>query len=133
MKLKFLIYLLLLVFPFLLMICVNESLRGKMQEKAYHKNGINAMNSAEKTPNYCTWYCHNDTDYCIKNHNKIIKGDFLVFTNRIYNSIIRFLSSVKGSYQVMNVLFLVVGIPLLIWLLLVSAIDKYLIIRKLRK
>jgi hypothetical protein len=90
-------------------------------------------NSAIKDPMHCTWACHNDTDYCIKNHNKIIKGDFLIFTNRIYDGIVRFLSSVKGGYQVMNILFLVVGIPLMIWLLLISAIDKYLKIKRLSK
>ncbi len=132
-KMKKLFYLLLLFFPFLLMILVNESQRATMKGIAYPKNGIDAMNSAEKTPDFCTWHCHNDTNYCINNHNKIIKGDCLTFTNLMYNAIIDFLSSVKGGYQAMNVLFLVVGIPLLIWWLLVGAIDKYLIIRKLRK
>jgi hypothetical protein len=126
-------YLLLFIFPFLMMIIVNESQRGKMQGMGYQKNGIRAMHSLEKTPNYCTWYCHNDTDYCIQTHNKIIKGDFLIFTNRIYFGIIDFLSSVKGGYQAMNIAFLVVGIPLVIWLLLIGAIDKYLKIKRLRK
>jgi hypothetical protein len=139
MKLRFgnqvvgIFYLFLLMFPFLLMIIVNESQRGKMQGIGYQKNGINAIHSFEKTPTYCTWYCHNDTDYCIKTHNKIIKGDFLIFTNRIYFGIIDFLSSIKGGYQAMNIAFLVVGVPLMIWLLLIGAIDKYLIIKKFRK
>ncbi|MEY4902666.1 MAG: hypothetical protein RLZZ292_481 [Bacteroidota bacterium] len=122
---KKLLYLFLFLFPFLIVIMVNESQRGKNYRKPYFVHGIPTLHSVEKTPEYCTWYCHNDTQYCIETHNKIIKGDFLIFTNRIYFGIIAFLGSIKGGYVVMNILVLVVGLPLLMWGLAVRAIRNY--------
>lgn len=127
---KFLLYLILLCLPFFIIILVNESPRAK--PKPYLERGSETINDAMKDAYHCNWYCHNHTDFCIKTHNKWIKGDFYFFTNHIYQSIIDFLSSVKGAYAAMNVAFLVVGLPLLIWLLLINAIDKYLKIKLLK-
>lgn len=128
---RYIIYLCLLLFPFLLIVLVNESQRE--QNNNFQINGVIAINSFEKLPYKCTWYCHKDTDYCIKNHNTFIKDDFLTFTNSIYNSIIAFLSAFKGGYQTMNVAFLVIGIPLLIWYLTVKAVEQILTLRKFKK
>ncbi len=130
---KKIFYLLLLVFPFLLVIVVNESQRGKNYRKPYFVYDTPTLNNVEKTPDYCTWYCHNDTEYCIKTHNKLIKGNFLTFTNCFYFKIIAFLSSVKGGYAVMNILFLVIGLPLLMWGLAVRATEQYLHLKYLKK
>jgi hypothetical protein len=130
---KIILYLAVLIAPFLVMLVANEHQRGKIRGKVYEKQGIEAINSVEKTLDCCTWYCHNDTEYCIKTHNRFIKGTYLTFTNRIYFGILDFLSSVKGAYVAMNILFLVVVIPLLIWILLICVIENILTLRKLKK
>jgi hypothetical protein len=129
---KFFFYLLLFLLPFLLIIAVNEHRRGKPYSKPYFVKDVPTLNGVEKTPNFCTWYCHNDTSYCVATHNKCIKGDFLVFNNRIYLSIIALLGSVKGDYVMMNILILVLGAPLLMWGLAVRAIEKYYILKQLK-
>jgi hypothetical protein len=121
---KYAFYLFLLVFPFLIVVAVNESQRGKNSQKPNFEANVPTLNGAEKDPLHCNWYCHKDTDYCIKTHNKLIKGDFLIFTNRIYFTIINFLSSAKGAYKSMNIFILVVGAPLLMWFLAIAVIEK---------
>jgi hypothetical protein len=130
---KIIFYVAVLIAPFFIMVVVNEQQRGKVRGKSYEKQGIQAINSVEKTLDCCTWYCHNDTEYCIKTHNKFIKGNFLTFTNRIYFGILNFLGSIKGAYVAMNILCLVVGVPLLIWILFIGLVENILTLRKLKK
>jgi hypothetical protein len=131
--LKNIFYITVLIVPFFIMGMVNEYQRGKNSGKGYEKQGIQAINSVEKTLDCCTWHCHNDTQYCIRTHNKFIKGDFLTFTNRIYFGMLDFFGSIKGAYIAMNILCLVVGSPLLIWILFICAIENIFTLRKLKR
>ena len=111
---KSIFYLSLLLLPFLIMVAVNESQRGKLPD----------IHSTLPDPTHCNWYCHNHTDYCIKTHNSLIRGNLYIFTNKIYNTILAFLGSIKGGYKVMNILFLVIIFPLAMWFLAIGFFEK---------
>lgn len=130
--LKYTFYIFLLVFPFLIIVMVNESQRKYLIHPPNFEKNTPTLNGTGKDPLHCNWYCHKDTDYCINTHNKVIKGSFLTFTNKIYFGIIAFLSSVKGGYKAMNIFILVIGIPLLIWYLTIAIIEKIIFIYRLK-
>ena len=100
---------------------INELVRPTIEEKPYERQGIVAMNSAIKTPLKCSWICHNDTDYCKENHVKIL-NNYFEYTDPIYFGIIHSLKSV-GNYSLANIIFLVILIPLIMYLLLIKSIN----------
>ncbi len=118
---KYIRNIILLTFPFLLMVGVNEIVKPTITEKPYSSSGITTINSADKIPDRCTWICHNQTSYCKKNHVKFAK-DFFTVTDKIYFGAIGLLRS-TGNYGMANIVFLVVLIPLTMWFLLVQSIT----------
>ena len=128
---KRILYLLILVLPFLGMIMVNEFVRPNIKEKGYKKQGITAINSAKRIKEKCSWICHNDTGYCKENHVKFAKPYFDKI-DPIYFGIIHSLKA-TGDYGLANVIFLVILIPLIMYFLLVKSISMQLEIRKFKK
>ena len=119
-----------LIFPFLLMIIINEIVRQTIKEKPYSFSGITAMNSAARITDNCTWVCHNDTNYCMENHVKYLEP-YSNYTNIQYFGAIGLLQA-TGNYGLANILFLVILIPLLIWLFIIKPLNIQNQINKLK-
>lgn len=110
-----------LIAPFLLMAIVNEYSRQIATDKPYQRRGLTFINSDIRTPDKCSWTCHNYSNYCDNNHITFmgpIKSSLDIF----YFGIIRALKSV-GNYAIANLIFLVIGWPLLMWYLLISCLN----------
>lgn len=113
------------------MILVNEISRPTIHGKPYYIKGISAMNSKTRTLKKCTWYCHNDTRYCMDNHTSVLKPFFKIL-NPIYFGIISLLAA-TGNYGLANILFLVILWPLFMFILLLQIINMQQKINHLRK
>jgi hypothetical protein len=87
---------LILILPFVGMILINEFVRINTNEEGFNKQEVIAINSAKKQKEKCSWVCHNDTDYCKKNHVKLVKPYFDKI-DPIYFGIIDSLKS-TGNY-----------------------------------
>lgn len=125
---KWILYLLILLLPFLGMIGVNEWVRSQAAEGNYKIQGVVAINSDKPLPKKCSWACHNNTQHCKSNHVKWAKPYFAQI-DPIYFGIIQSLQS-TGSYGLANIVFLVVLIPLTLYFLLVKSIEIQLQIHK---
>ena len=117
----------LLLFPFLLLIAINEAVRPTITEKKFQEKGIIAINSAIKSTKKCSWACHNIENYCKENHVKILQNYF-EFTDPVYFGVIRFLQS-TGKYKTANIVILVILIPLLMFFLLIKSLSLQLKIK----
>jgi len=111
----------LLLFPFLLMILINESVRIFSKTNSYHIHGIKTMNSSQPIENKCTWICHNNTRYCKTNHVKF-NHKYFSKTDPLYFGMIHFLDA-RDSYVLMNVFILVFLIPFFIWYFLMKSMN----------
>ena len=111
----------LLLLPFILMIIINESVKSISNTKSYHIGRIKTINSFEKIKNKCTWICHNNTRYCKTNHVKF-NHKYFSKTDPLYFGLINCLDA-RDSYALMNVFFLVVFIPLMIWYFLIKSMN----------
>ena len=121
----------LLIFPFLIMVFVNEVYRFKIADPPYQFNGVKAINSDIKYSDKCSWVAHQNTSYCKTHHVKFIKR-YLNQTDIIYFSIIRLLHA-TGGYKMGNIFFLVFLFPLIMWFSLIKILDYYFLIKKLKK
>lgn len=128
---KYIRNLAILISPFLFMIIVNEVVRPTIKEKPYSKYGITTINSVDKNTEKCTWICHNNTTYCKKHHVKYLKN-FYAYTDPIYFGIISLLAK-TGNYGLANIIFLVILLPLLIWLFIIKSLNIQDKINKLKK
>jgi hypothetical protein len=127
----FLKYSFLLLLPFLIMIAVNESSRSKMTGKPFTSHGVTTINSAKVSKAECSWNCHNDTDYCEAHHIRVL-APYKEYIDPIYFKIIELLYS-TGNYGLANIIFLVIGWPLLMFSLILSIIflqNKITILKK---
>jgi hypothetical protein len=125
--------LLLLVLPFLCIVLINEVSRPTIKEKPFSLYS-NTMNSGQKLKNKCSWECHENTSYCKRYHVKLLSPYFSI-TDRLYCGVIEVLQNEEDEfsfYQIMNVVFLVLVIPLLIWLLLAKSLSIQDQIRQLK-
>lgn len=125
--------LLLLVLPFLCIVLINEVSRPTIKEKPFSRYS-NTMNSGQKLKNKCSWECHENTDHCKRNHVKMLSPYFSL-TDRIYNGVIKILQNDEEEfsfYQITNVVFLVLVIPLFILLLLAKSLSIQDQIRQLK-
>ncbi len=120
-----------LVIPFLAMVVINETVRPTIKESPYKRRGVTAINSVVKTTDKCSWSCHDDTDYCKANHVEVLKHHF-EYVDPFYFGIVHSLKSV-GNYRVANVVFLVILLPLLMYLLIVKSLNIQDQIRELKK
>ena len=110
---------------------INEFVRLNTNEKGYNKQGVIAINTAKKQTNKCSWICHKNTNYCKTNHVKLVKPYFNQI-DPIYFGIINSLK-LTGDYISSNIIFLVILLPLIIYILLIKSIDLQFKIRKLKK
>ncbi len=122
--------LIVLLIPVLTMVLLNEYTRSVSPEKQLKRRGISVINTSQRTAEKCTWICHNDTDYCKGNHVKILQPYF-EYTDPVYFEIIRFLKS-TGGYALANIIFLVLLIPLFIFLLLIRILGMQKEIHRLK-
>ncbi len=122
------IYIVILMFPFLIMILINEIVRAKIIEKPYVYQGITSINSSAKNSDRCTWICHNNTTFCKVKHVKYLKP-YYRHTDVMYFGVINALKG-TGSYQLANIIFLIILLPGFIWLFLIKAINIQSIINK---
>ena len=129
---KFALYIMLFIIPFFIMIVVNESVRPTLNGKPYQLKGVTAMNSSKPNLDKCSWYCYIETtNYCKKYHVKFAQPYFK-YIDPIYFGMISSLHT-GGNYQLSNVVFLVVLVPLLMFYLLVKSIEMHNKIKKLKK
>lgn len=131
MKKHVIYFLLILPFPFLVMMAVNEYVRLYSVKSVKHINEVTAINSSNRLITKCSWACHNDTEYCKKNHVKFASTYFHKI-DPIYFGIIQSLKS-TGNYGVANIIFLVILIPLVLFFLLVKSINIQCEIREIKK
>lgn len=123
--------LLILLFPFALMILVNEYSREKIQPSTYQSRGQDTINSAQRDPSTCTWACHIDTGYC-KTHHVKFDDHYFTYTDPLYFGMITVLRGF-GNYGLANILLLVLFFPLLIYTLLIKSLQIQDQINRLRK
>ena len=128
---KRLLYLMILVLPFLIMVTVNEFVRLRTVENGFQKQGITAINSANADQNKCTWHCHNNTNFCKSNHVKLL-NNYFAYTDLMYFGVINSLKK-TGDYGLANILFLVVLIPALLYFLLIQSIKMQFEINKIKQ
>lgn len=123
---------LILLFPIFFIIITNESIRYYRDVKYHSHRKQTTINSNEKSINSCSWECHNSTIYCKNNHVKINKW-MLKITDIPYYTTIDLLKKSKRDYESDNLIYLVFGIPLLVYFMLIKCIDNYNQIKSLKK
>ncbi len=128
---RFIRNLCLLLFPYLVMILINEAVRPTIKESPYQANGITAINSNLRIRDKCTWAAHSDTEYCKEHHVKFLKPYYNI-TDTMYFGTIDLLHS-TGNYGAANIVFLVILFPLIMWYSLVKIIDYWIEIKRLTK
>ncbi len=108
--------------PYMIMVVVNEWSRPRIAEKPMEFIGVTAINSDQYLTDKCTWACHHSTTkHCKVRHVTLAKPHF-DYIDPIYFGIIDALHSV-GNYAIANLVFLVVGFPLLMFYFLVRVIQ----------
>ena len=113
------------------MFIINEYVRHNTTESGYSVQGVFAINTVNKEKKMCTWICHNNTTYCKVNHVKLAKPYFSLI-DPIYYGIIHALKS-TGSYGLANIVFLVILLPLLMFVLLIKSIGLEFEIHSIKK
>ena len=128
---KQVLYVSILILPFLGMIMINEFFRANSHEQGFTKYGVNAINSGEGFKHKCSFICHDKTkNYCQVHHVKLAKS-YVEKINPIYYGIIDSLYS-TDSYRLANLIILVIILPLIMYVLLVKSISLEFKIRKLK-
>ncbi len=122
---------LILALPFFLLVIVNESMRGRVKEDVYSRSGIAAINPGQALKNRCSWHCHNNTTYCKQNHVRIARKYFNL-VDPVYFGLIALLAS-TGSYDLANIIILVVLWPLLMYYLIIKNIELWIQLKKSRR
>ena len=110
---------------------INEWSRLDADEEGYTINGVTAINTIERLEHKCTLICHNNTNYCKEKHVKLANPYFDVI-DPIYFGIIDSLKSTE-DYRLANIIFLVIILPLIMYILLLKSISLEFKIRKLKK
>lgn len=137
-------YVLILLAPFAIMAVINESCRPFIKEKPFIFLDISAMNSVKYDTDKCSWACHNSTtNHCLQHHVEVIKPGFPFYKqiNDFYWGLINFNSRTKDDkkvsdlkfYAAMNLTFLVVIWPLIMYLLLINYLRLKRRIRTIRR
>ena len=119
---RFIFYSLILVTPFFFLIVVNEASRSDVYYVSIFDTKVLALNPQQKDAKRCTWDCHsNECSHRKKNCINIGIIDVL------YQNIIASLKLKDGGdvYQQMNVLFLVIIWPLVMFGLLVANVELF--------
>ncbi|MFY7668565.1 MAG: hypothetical protein ACOVQG_07460 [Crocinitomicaceae bacterium] len=116
------LYSLLLISPFALLIGVNEYHQPKeLYDIKVFENNLKAYNTDKFEKDSCSWYCHSKG---CKHKNSINNGSLIP---QIYDEIIAFNDPKNGDiYKIMNIIFLVILWPLLMFILIVANIELFL-------
>lgn len=123
-----------LIFPFVMMITINEIIRSNITEQhsPHSLNGIKTINSKKNLKDKCTWICYyQTTNVCKKKHVKYLT-EYYEFTDGIYFGIINALHN-TGNYKLANIIFLVIIFPFLIWIFITRSLNIQDEIKKLKK
>jgi hypothetical protein len=118
---RFLFYFLILTTPFFCLIVVNEVSRSEPYQVTVFGKSEPSINPQQKDVKRCTWDCHKECSHRKKNCINVGIIDVL------YQNIIASLD-LKGDgdvYQQMNVLFLVIIWPLVMFGLLVANVELF--------
>jgi hypothetical protein len=118
---RFLFYFLILTTPFFCLIVVNEVSRSEPYQVTVFGKSEPSINPQQKDVKRCTWDCHKECSHRKKNCINVGIIDVL------YQNIIASLDLKKGgdAYQRMNVLFLVIIWPLVMFGLLVANVELF--------
>ena len=118
----FIFYSLILATPFLCLFMVNEASRSEPYKVSVFGTKVPALNPQQKDAKRCTWDCH--THGCSHRENNCINIGII---NYLYQNIITSLKLKEGGdvYKQMNVLFLVIIWPLVMFGLLVANVELY--------
>ncbi len=128
---KQVLYVSILILPFLGMIMINEFVRANSHEKGFTKYGVTAINSGEGFMDKCSFICHEATkNYCQVHHVNLEKP-YVDKIDPIYYGIIDSLY-LPGGYRLANLIILVIILPLIMYVLLVKSISLEFKIRKLK-
>lgn len=122
---------LILVFPVILMILVNEFPKTSNPSHAYKNYGMKTINPGIRMEEKCTWACHNDTGFC-KTHHVKFNPAYFSYTDPLYFGMIASLRSF-GNYGLANIFLLVLFFPLLIYTLLIKSFNIQDRINQLKK
>jgi hypothetical protein len=119
---RFIFYFLILSSPFFCLIAVNEASRSEPYQVAVFGKLEPSINPQQKDAKRCTWDCH--THGCSHRENNCINIGII---DVLYQNIINSLKLKEGGdvYQLMNVLFLVIIWPLVMFGLLVANVELY--------
>jgi hypothetical protein len=104
------------------MVAVNESTKKGNYPITVFNSPTFALNPGNRMDSQCTWDCH--THGCShRAHNTVNIG----VIDDLYKQIINALQLKEGGdvYQVMNIIFLVILWPLLMFILLVANIELF--------
>jgi hypothetical protein len=120
---RFLFYFLILTTPFFCLIVVNEVSRSEPYQVTVFGKSEPSINPQQKDTKRCTWDCH--THGCSHRENNCINVGII---DVLYQNIINSLNLKEGGdvYQLMNVLFLVIIWPLVMFGLLVVNVELYI-------
>ncbi len=119
---RFIFYFLILATPFFCLIMVNEASRSEPYKVFVFGTKVTALNPQQKDAKRCTWDCH--THGCSHRDNNCINIGII---DVLYQNIINSLKLKEGGdvYQQMNVLFLVIIWPLVMFGLLIANVELF--------
>jgi len=115
-------YLFLLISPFLLMVAVNESTQKGNYSITVFNSPTFALNPENRMDSQCSWDCH--TNGCSHRARNTVNIGVI---DDLYKQIINALQLKEGGdvYQAMNIIFLVILWPLLMFGLFVANIELF--------
>jgi hypothetical protein len=118
---RFIFYSLILATPFFCLIVVNEASRSEVYYVSIFGTKVPALNPQQPNAKRCTWDCHKVCSHREKNWINVGIIDVL------YQNIMTSLKLKDGGdvYQQMNVLFLVIIWPLVMFGLLVANVELF--------
>ena len=119
---RFIFYSLILATPFFFLVVVNEASRSEVYYVSIFGTKVPALNPQQKDAKRCTWDCHSNE--CLHREKNWINVGII---NVLFQNIIASLDLKEGGdvYQQMNVLFLVIIWPLVMFGLLVANVELF--------
>jgi len=118
---RFVFYSLILAAPFFCLVMVNEASRSESYQVSVFGKSEPSINAQQPNAKRCTWACHK---MCLHREKNCINVGII---NVLYQNIITSLQLKEGGdvYQQMNVLFLVIIWPLVMFGLLVANVELF--------
>lgn len=114
------------------MVIVNESVRPTIEKEGFDFKGVKTINPKSTSLDKCSWNCYFETTKHCKTYHTTFLKPYFKYIDPIYFRIIKSMHS-GASYQLMNIIFLVVPIPLIIIFLSFRSIEMGYKIKALKK